>query len=57
MGKLEDHRVFPFSTNKGRRKSLKNIITLCEQEAPAEEIEIALNELDGLACQRVLGKA
>ena len=50
-GSLEDDRVFPFSTNKGRRKSLKNIITLCEQEAPAEEIEIALNELDALASQ------
>jgi hypothetical protein len=39
------------STNKDRRKSLKNIITLCEQEAPAEEIEIALNELDVVASQ------
>lgn len=50
-GSLEDDRVFPFSTNKGRGKSLKNIMTLCEQEAPAEEIEIALNELDVVASQ------
>jgi len=31
-GSLVDDRISPSSTNKGRRKSLKHIIALCEQE-------------------------
>ena len=50
-GNLEDARIFPSSTNKGRRKTLKHIIDLCEQEAPSEEIELEMNELDALASQ------
>jgi hypothetical protein len=50
-GSLVDDRSFPSSTNKGRRKSLKHIIALCEQKAPSEEIELELNGLDALASQ------
>jgi hypothetical protein len=50
-GRLVDDRIFPSSTNKGRRKSLQHIIALCEQEASGEDIVIACNELDVIASQ------
>jgi hypothetical protein len=50
-GGLVDGRIFPSSTNKGRRKSLKHIIALCEQEVTAEEIELEMNGLDAIASQ------
>jgi len=48
-GSLVDDRIFPFSTNKGRQKSLRHIIALCEQEVPLEEIKLELNGLDTIA--------
>jgi hypothetical protein len=50
-GSLVDDRIFSSSTNKGRRKSLKHIIALCEQELTAEEIELEVNGLDAIASQ------
>src|SRR4051794_14282170 len=44
---------FPGSTNKGRRTQLKNIIELCKREAPDEEIQTALDELDALTAQKL----
>jgi hypothetical protein len=38
-------------TNKGRRKRLKRIIELCKEYAPPNEIQEAVNELDGPTSQ------
>jgi hypothetical protein len=50
-GSLVDDRIFRSSTNKGRRKKLKNVIELCEQGAPASSLERVANELDAVASQ------
>ena len=50
-GSLVDDHTVPSSTNKGRRKSLKHIIALCEQEVTSEEIELEMNGLDAIASQ------
>lgn len=46
-----DDGYFPSNTKLSRRQRLMNIISLCQQEAPAEEIEVVLNELDGHTSQ------
>src|SRR5262245_53148335 len=50
-GSLVDDRVFPYSTNKGRREQLKKLNELCIQGVPTEDISAAINELDGIASQ------
>jgi len=50
--RLEDDKIFPSSTNKGRRERLKQIVNLCErQPPPTKRIEILYNALDGWASQ------
>lgn len=48
-GNVVADRVFPLSTNKGRRILLKRIVRLCEQKAPRAKLEFVLRGLDGRA--------
>jgi hypothetical protein len=45
--------LFVSSTNKGQRQQLVHIIRLCAEGATIEAIQDALNELDGVTCQRL----
>jgi hypothetical protein len=48
---LEEEKIFPEATNKGRREQLNQIGRLCAEGAPADAIEAALYELDAPTSQ------
>jgi hypothetical protein len=50
-GSVVDDKIYPSSTNKGRRKQLKKLVDLCVQCAPTEDISAVLSKLDAIASQ------
>jgi hypothetical protein len=51
-GRLEDDKIFPSSTKKGRRERLKQIVKLCERQTPpVKRTEVLYRALDFVASQ------